>query len=190
MTKPLIALLLIPLAGCVSFGGKPPKSMLVLSPASTVAVGTTRTAGAGQTVTILNPSPAAAIIAPRIPVYERGIAVAYVKDAVWVDAPSRLFQKLLSEIVAAKTGAIVLDLRQYTTDPGMRVQGSLPMFGIDGDKMEAVVTYDAIVQRGKGLETRRFESRVPVGVIDAANAGAALNKAANNVAVDVADWLK
>ena len=36
-------------------------------------------------------------------------SVAYVKDAQWVEAPQRLFQRLLSETVAAKTPLVVLD---------------------------------------------------------------------------------
>ena len=184
------ALLVVPLAGCVSFGGKPPKQLLTLNAASTVAAGVTRTAASGQTVTILSPSAPAAIQAPRVPVYRGGIAIAYVKDAAWVESPVRLFQRLLSETVAAKTGKIVLDLRQYTTDPGLRVQGNLMMFGIDEGRGEAVVTYDAVIVREKGLDSRRFEARVKIGEIDAMTVGPALNEAANKVAADVADWVK
>ena len=190
MKTSYVALLLLPLAGCVSFGGKPPKQLMTLSATDKVAIGVTRTAASGQTVTILSPSAPAAILAPRVPVYRGGIAIAYVKDAAWVDSPARLFQRLLSETVAAKTGKIVLDLRQYTTDPGLRVQGNLLMFGIDEDKNEAVVTYEAVIVRDKALDSRRFEARVRVGVIDATSVGPALNEAANKVAADVADWSK
>jgi cholesterol transport system auxiliary component len=185
MTKSLIALLLLPLAGCVSLGGKPPKQLLTLNATEKVAAGVTRT-----TVTILAPSAAAAIMALRVPVFRGGVAIAYVKDAAWVDSPVRLFQRLLSETVAARTGKIVLDLRQYTADPGLRVQGNLQMFGIDEGKGDAVVTFDAVIVRAKGLDSRRFEARVPVGVIDAESVGPALNEAANKVAADVADWVK
>ena len=190
MMKAFTALLLLPLAGCISFGGKPPKSLLNLTSDASIDVGTVRTAAPGQAITILMPTASTAIAAPRIPVYEGGVAIAYVKDAVWVDTPARLFQHLLSETVAAKTGKIVLDLRQYTTDPGLRIQGTLQMFGIDADKSQAVVTYDAVITRGTSLETRRFEARVPVAVIDAPSAGAALSRASNAVAVEVADWVK
>lgn len=190
MKTRFLALLALPLAGCVSFGGKPPKQLMTLNATDKVAVGVTRSAASGQTVTILSPSAPAAILAPRVPVYRGGIAIAYVKDAAWADSPARLFQRLLSETVAAKTGKIVLDLRQYTTDPGLRVQGNLLMFGIDEDKSEAVVTYEAVIVREKGLDSRRFEARVPVGVIDAVSVGPALNEAANKVAGDVADWLR
>ena len=190
MTKPLFALFLLPLAGCVSLGGKPPKQLLTLNAYQQVAAGVTRTAGPGQTVTIFNPTAPAAIVAPRVPVFRGGVAIAYVKDAAWVDSPVRLFQRLLSETVAAKTGKIVLDLRQYTADPGLRVQGNLQMFGIDEGKGEAVVIYDAVIARANAIDSRRFEARVPVGVIDANSVGPALNEAANKVAADVADWVK
>jgi cholesterol transport system auxiliary component len=184
------AILLLPLGGCVSLGGKPPKQLMTLNATENVPVGVTRTAASGQTITILSPSAPAAIMAARVPVYRGGIAIAYVKDAAWIDSPVRLFQRLLSETVAAKSGKIVLDLRQYTTDPGLRVQGNLMMFGIDENKSEAVVTYEAIIVRDKGLDSRRFEARVPVSVIDAVSVGPALNEAANKVAGEVADWLK
>ena len=190
MKRSLVALALLPLAGCLSFGGKPPKQLLTLDSSATVAVGVTRTAGAGQTVTILSPTAPAAIMAPRVPVYRGGIAIAYVKDAAWVESPVRLFQRVLTETVAAKTGKIVLDSRQFTNDPGLRVQGSLLMFGIDEDRSEAVVTYEAVIAREQGLDSRRFESRVSLGVIDATTVGPALNKASNNVAADVAEWIK
>jgi cholesterol transport system auxiliary component len=190
MKTSYVALLLLPLAGCVSFGGKPPKQLMTLSATEKVAVGVTRSAASGQTVTILSPSAPAVITGPRVPVYRGGIAIAYVKDAAWIDSPARLFQRLLSETVAARTGRIALDLRQYTTDPGLRVQGNLLMFGIDENKSEAVVTYEAVIVRDKSLDTRRFEARVPVGVIDEMSVGPALNEAANKVAADVADWIK
>ncbi len=190
MRMRFVAVLLLPLAGCVSFGAKPPKQLMNLSATAKVPVGVTRTAASGQTFTILSPSVPAAIAATRVPVYSSGTAIAYVKDAVWIDSPARLFQRLLSETVAAKTGRIVLDVRQYTNDPGVRVQGSLLMFGVDEGTSEAVVAYEAVIVRGTEMDSRRFEARVPVGVIDATTVGPALNTAANKVAADVADWIK
>ncbi len=189
MTKPLLVLLALPLAGCISFGAKPPKSLLTLTPATTVTANAVRTAGPGETITILHPSAPAAISNNRVPVYDGAANLAYVKDALWVDSPARLFQRLLSETVAAKTGRVVLDLRQYTVDPGTRLSGSLVNFGIDPNAMQAVVTYDGILAKGAGVETRRFESRVPVAAIEANAAGAALNQAANNVAAEIAGWV-
>lgn len=190
MRTPLLALLALPLAGCISFGGKAPESLLTLTPSSTVAANAVRTAGPGQTVTVLVPTAPAAIATNRVPVYDGAANLAYVKDALWVDSPSRLFQRLVSETIAARTGRVVLDVRQYTADPGIRVSGALVNFGIDPATSNAVVTYDAILARSDGgVQTRRFESRVPIAAVEANAAGAGLNQAANTVAADVADWV-
>ena len=190
MKTPLIALLALPLAGCISFGSKPPESLLTLTPSSTVAAGAMRTSGAGQAVTVVVPTAPAAIATNRVPVYNGATNLAYVKEALWVDSPARLFQRLVSETVAARTGRVVLDIRQYTADPGVRVSGTLINFGIDPAGPNAVVTYDAVLARADGgVQTQRFESRVPIAVVDANAAGAGLNQAANAVAADVADWV-
>jgi cholesterol transport system auxiliary component len=84
----------------------------------------------------------------------------------------------------------VLDPRQFTFDPGQRLTGTLQEFGFEETGSEAVVIYDAAIARGaNAVETRRFEARVPVAAIDAANAPAALNRAANDVAAQVAAWV-
>jgi cholesterol transport system auxiliary component len=65
------------------------------------------------------------------------------------------------------------------------------MFGVDEGTGEAVVTYDAVLQRGEApvFEKQRFEARVPLADISAAPAAAALSQAANQVAAQVADWV-
>jgi cholesterol transport system auxiliary component len=188
----LIALLLMPLAGCVSLSPKPPKQLLTLDAATPRPAGATKTAASGDTITIYVPLALPPISSTRVPVYAGDHAVAYVKDAIWADSPARQFQRVLSETVSARSTRVVLDIRQYTADPGLRVQGTLQRFGIEeGPPGSAVVVYDAVVMReGGAIDTRRFEARAPVGVIDALSAGAALNAAANDVAVQVADWIK
>jgi len=54
-----------------------------------------------------------------------------------------------------------------------------------------VITYDATLTRpnGAGVETRRFEAKVPVPEAKPAPVAAALNQAANQVAQEVADWI-
>lgn len=192
MKTKLLALLLLPLAGCVSLTTKPPKQLLTLDASAPRPAGTTRSAASGETVTIYVPLALPPISSTRVPVYSGGHAVAYVKDALWADSPARQFQRVLSETIAAKSNRVVLDIRQYTADPGLRVQGTLQRFGIEeGPPGTAVVVYDAVVMReGGAIDTRRFEGRAPVGVIDALSSGAALNAAANDVAGQVADWIK
>ncbi len=189
--RSLTALTLVgALGGCVNFGGKPPKTLITLTPATTVAIATTRTAAPGTTIMFATPAAPAAIATPRVPVYDGAGPLTYVAGVAWNEPPVRLFQRLLSETVAAKTGKVVIDLRQVTGDPGLRISGQLLNFGIDTRGPVAVVTYDAIVTRAGGsIETRRFEVRVPVSRVDAANIGRPLNQAANDVAAQVAAWI-
>jgi cholesterol transport system auxiliary component len=186
----MAALLVLP--ACVSIGGgKPPPQLLNITAANGVGADTQRSATAGEAIVIGMPTVPQAIAVNRVAVSDGPVTIAYVKDAVWVEPPPRLFQRLLAETVAAKTGKVVVDPRQFAMTPGTQLSGTLLAFGIDAQRQEAVVVYDASISRdrGKRVETRRFEARVGVGVIDAVNSGTAINKAANKVAADVAAWV-
>ena len=126
----------------------------------------------------------------RVPVTKGGISVAYLKDAQWVEQPNALFARLLSETIAAATGRVVLDPRQFSLDPGTRLTGQLQAFGRDADTMEVVARYDAALARGgDNVETHRFEARVKVSAAEPAAVSPALNQAANQIAADVARWI-
>lgn len=188
--RPFLALAAsLALSGCLSFGAKPPPTLMRLT--SDVQPGTaSRTAAAGTAITVVPPSVPAELMTPRVPVRSGATQVAYVKDAQWVEAPNILFARLLSATIAGRNGRVVLDPKQFTFDPGQRLTGTLQAFGLDADTNEAVVVYDAAVSRDKdSVETRRFEARVPVPALDAASAPAALNQAANMVAAEVAAWV-
>lgn len=189
--KKLAILLLLPLAGCISFGAKPPASLLTLDPAQPVTTGTEQSSAGTSTITIAVPVTPQELAAARVPVRSGGIAIAYVKDAQWVEAPSRLFARLLADTVIVRTGRVVLSYRQSQVDPGAQLSGELRSFGVDADTGEAVVTFDASLLRGENpaFEKRRFEARVPVAKIEAGPVAAALNQAANQVAAEVADWV-
>lgn len=182
---------LAPLAGCVSFGAKPPASLLTLTSAMSVPPGQTQSSAASPTITILVPGAAQAIAGVRVPVQANEISIAYVKNAQWVEPPNRMFARLLIDTVPARTGRIVLSSAQAFSDPGATLSGELRTFGVDAGTNQAVVTFDASLIRttGKVVEKRRFQARVPVGTIAAAPVGAALNQAANQVAGEVADWV-
>ena len=179
------------LTGCISFGAKPPPSLLTLTAQATMDAGQSRTAGAGEAITIITPTVPAVLATNRVPVQADDTSIAYVGKAQWVDVPAKMFQQLVSETVSAKTGRVVLDARQFSFDPGVRVTGELSKFGLDARTMEAIVTYDAAKSGADGtrVEERRFEARVPVSAIEAGPAGAALNQAANQVAAEVASWI-
>lgn len=191
MRKTASALALaLALSGCISFGAKPPPTLMTLTAAQAREAGATRTAGAGETITVVVPQAARELQTVRVPVRQSNIAVAYLKDAQWVEQPSNLFARLLSETIAASTGRVVLDPRQFTFDPGTRLTGTLQQFGLDASRMEVVATYDAaLASAGGGVTTRRFEARVPVAIADAATVSPALNQAANEVAAQVAAWV-
>ena len=178
------------LSGCLSFGSKPPPFLLRLTPEAAPAAAA-RAAPTEQAITVVVPTVGQELNTPRVPVRSAGgTHVAYVENAQWVDQPANLFARLLSETISARTGRVVLDPRQFTFDPGQRLTGSLHTFGIDADAMQAVVVYDAAVARGsEAVETRRFEARVPIAAVDAASAADALNRAANQVAGEVAGWV-
>ena len=177
------------LAGCISFGSKPPPTLMRLTADAALAP-SSRTAPATQAITVITPSAAQEINTPRVPVRTGTTAVAYLPNAQWVEVPSALFGRLRSETIAARTGRGVLDPKQFTFDPGQRLSGTLHTFGLNADTMEAVLIYDAALARGSdAVETRRFEARAPVAAIDAASAPEALNRIANQVAAEVAAWV-
>lgn len=184
------AALSLTLSGCLSFGAKPPPTLMRLTADQSRPASASRTSSTGAAITVVPPTVGQELKTPRVPVRTGATQVAYIKDAQWVEMPSALFGRLLSETIAARTGRVVLDPKQFTFDPGVRLTGTLETFGIQSDSLEAVVVYDAALARGAdAVETRRFEARVPVAAVDAASTAPALNEAANKVAAEVASWI-
>lgn len=182
---------LVPLSACISFGAKPPPSLLTLTAASAVPVGETQSSASSPTITVMVPAVGGALATQRVPVAQGETAIAYVKGALWVEPPARLFARLLADTVTAKTGRVVLSSAQSFADPGARLSGELRQFGVDAGANQAVVVYDASLmrERGHAVEKRRFMATAPLASIDAASVGVGLNQAANQVASDVAGWV-
>lgn len=179
-------------AACVKLGGgKPPALLLNLTSAETIASNSVRSARAGEAITIGVPTTPQAIANNRVAVSDGPTAIAYVKDAQWVEPPARLFHRLLTETIAAKTGRVVLDPRQFAIEPGISLNGQLKSFGIDARRNEAVIIYDATINRDKGkrIETKRFEARSSISAVTPVEAGNALNQAANRIAGEIAAWV-
>jgi cholesterol transport system auxiliary component len=195
MTAKLILGLLaggLALTGCVKLTGKAPPQLLNLTSSISLPANEVRAITAGESIQIMVPTTPQAYANNRVAVADGPVSLSYVKDAVWVEPPARLFQRLLAETVAAKTGKTVLDVRQVPVEPALQLGGQIKAFGIDARASDAVIIYDATFSRakGKGLETRRFEAHVPVSQITAMASGNALNQAANKVAGDVAEWIR
>lgn len=179
------------LSGCISFGAKPPAALLTLTAEQVVPVGQTATTSTAPTITITVPTVPQMLATARIPVRTGPTSVAYIKDALWSEQPSRMFARLMAGTIQARTGRVVLSGAQAFADPGAKLAGELRDFGVDQASGDAVVTFEGTLMRGEArvFEKRTFEARVPVGEIAPASAAAALNTAANKVAAEVADWV-
>jgi cholesterol transport system auxiliary component len=126
----------------------------------------------------------------RVPVQINDAQVAYLQDAQWVERPARLFRALLAETLRAKGGRLVLEDDQAATTPGVRLSGRLRDMGYDARLMAVVVRYDAIRTGANGeVTTKRFEAAVSGVAARPELVGPALNKAANDVAAQVAEWM-
>lgn len=189
--QPLLALALVmPLAGCISFGEKPPAQLLSLSSDARVAAAETRTAQDSTAISVAVPVTVAALRNQRIAVASAG-AFAYLPKALWSDAPAQLFRTVLAETIEAKTGRFVPDSRNASITPDTRLAGTLAAFQLLGGQGKVIVIYDATLAKAGSdtIRTRRFEATVPTASEEADSVAAALNRASNLVAADVAAWV-
>jgi cholesterol transport system auxiliary component len=183
----LAAAAALTLGGC--FGGGAPDELLTLRADQVRPVGQARVATPGEAVIVTEPTVPAALRTTRVPVYVAPQTIQYLTKAFWSDDPSELFRTVLSETIAS-SGRVVVDPAQYSSTAGVQLSGTLMMFGLDADRMEAVAMYDAQLTRGRdNVSTQRFEARVPVTAADAASVAPALNQAANQIAAQVAAWV-
>ena len=186
----LIALGAVALAACLGGGKKVPAYLLTLTPSAAPSANAVRSADAGQAVTIDVPVIPEAINTVRVPALVGPTAIAYIQGLQWVETPDRLFQNLVQETVLRTTGRVVLDPRQSSLDPGLKLTGNLSRFGYDAYEHAVVVRYDGALSTAGGtrVESRRFEAKIPADGT-AGTVGPALNQAANQVAAQVAQWI-
>lgn len=186
------AMLALGLSGCISLGGPPPESLLTLSPAERAPVGSGATAAPDRKViAVLALDTPAKLDVLRVPVQVSDTELAYLQDAFWVEKPARLFRHLLGETLRAKSGgaALVLDGDETVALATTTLRGTLIDMGYDASASSVVVRYDAIRVDGDGnATTRRFEARESGIPAEARAVGAALNRVANEVAGEAADW--
>ena len=171
-------------------GGKAPPWLLTLTPEAPAPGAMARAANAGQAVTINVPVISKELRTTRVPAHIGQASIQYIEDLQLVDTPDRLFSDLLAETIRRTTNRVVLDPRQSALDPGLLVTGQLHRFGYDEAAQGVFVRFDAALstQGGTRVETRRFEATVPAAP-DAASVGTALNRAANQVALQAASWI-
>lgn len=171
-------------------GGKAPTTLVTLTPEVGEPAQIVRIANAGQAVTIATPAVSKELRTVRVPVQVNPSDVQYVADLQLVDTPDRLFADLVSETVRRTTNRVVLNPSQSALDPGLVVTGELQRFGYDAATGQVVVQYDGSLSTASGsrIESRRFTANAPADGT-AATVGPALNRAANQVAGQVANWI-
>lgn len=192
---PLLALLL--LAGCgplVQLGGNAPApdALLVLR-ADAPPPEWRGPTPVGDTLAVAVPDVPAELQTLRLPVQVSAATLQYLAGASWSEQPNRQFQRLLADTLAG-AGVPVLDTRQGTVAPARMLTGHLREFGLDVRGAPVVrVRYDAQLAGPRGGGTvalRSFVAEEPVASQQPAVVAAALNRAANRLAGEVAGWVK
>ena len=178
------------LGGCISLGGKAPKLLIGLTSDKAPVAGALAGGKIGDALVVLDPQADRRLDVLRIAVQVDASQIAYLKDASWVERPARLMRHLLAETIRAKGLHLVLEASDDVTGSKQTLAGRLIDMGYDARSQSVVVRYDAMRSNSQGLiEARRFEAVVP-GVSATSEAVApALNRAANDVAGQVADWV-
>ena len=178
------------LAGCVSLGGKAPKILLGLTAEKAVPAGVMAGGKLSDALLVLDPQAERKLDVLRVPVQVDATQIAYLQDTAWVERPARQFRHLLAETIRARGARLVIEANDDASGARNILAGRLIDMGYDARLQSVVVRYDALREDGKGVVlTRRFEAVVPGVSPTALSVGAALNRAANDVAGQVADWV-
>lgn len=181
---------LVAVSACVSLGQDPPDSLLSLTPAVQAPVGASAATQSDGALAVSDLDAPAKLDAVRVPVQVDAANIAYLKDAVWVDKPARLFRRLLGETIRATSGRMVIDSGDPALTPKAQLRGTLQEFGYDARTSSVIVRFDAIRDaNGDGLQAQRFEAIISGVAPEAGPVGDALNRAANQVAGEVAAWI-
>lgn len=186
----MLAIMAGALSGCVSLGDKTPAQLITLTARQQPAAGEIASGQIGDAIVILDPDADRRIDVVRVPVQIDDARVAYLKDAAWVEKPARQFRRLLAETVRAQTRRVVMEGSDFEVSGKTSVSGRLSEMGYDARTGAVVVRFDAVVEEQDGkIRSHRFEAQVAGVPAKPAPVAAALNQAANEVAVAVAGWL-
>ena len=179
------------LAACgplVQIGGnaKPPVSLLTLRATAQPESG----ARPGKfTIGVEVPSVPGPLQTLRIPVVTADTQVTYLKAATWAEQPNKQFARVLADTLSAH-GFGVVDLGQSANAPQRRLTGQLLDFGLDvRNPSQPVVRVRFDAQLSAPLSLQRFDATEPVQDQSPEAVAAALNRAANRVAGEVAAWV-
>lgn len=179
------------LSGCLSLGGPPPPEVLLnLTPTAQAAAGTGASGTSDTALAIFDLQAPQKLNVTRVPVTTGDSSLAYLKDAVWVDRPTRLFGLLLSDTIRAKGNRLLVTGTDLEFQAASKLSGMLSAMDYDATRGAVVVRFDAVLQTSQGqVLTRRFESVIDGVPAQAEPVAEALNRAANQVADQVAEWV-
>ncbi len=178
------------LTGCISLGGPTPESLITLTPTAPMGQSAQGSSSAGQAIAVLAPETPAMLDVTRVPVQVSETKIEYLQEAYWVEKPARLFRRLLGETLRRRGDVLVLDNDDVTQLATQYVRGSLLDMTYDAPTSSVVVRFDAMRTNEAGdVVTRRFEARESGVAPEAEFVGPALNRAANTLAGEVADWV-
>ena len=178
------------LAGCVSLGGKAPRQLIGLTPTAMAAAGANASGKLADALVVLDPEADRRLDVPRVAVQVDDTTVAYLKDVSWVERPARQFRHLLAETLRARGGRLVLEAGDEAPKANHTLSGRLVDMGYDARSRSVVVRFDAMRDDSSGtVTTQRFEAVVRGVAPEARAVAPALNRAANDVAKAVADWV-
>jgi len=197
MNRTLVLLLALGLSACgplVQIGGNAPAPAALLVLRSDAPPpswqGPTPLA---DTLVVAVPDVPAELQTLRLPVQLDGASVQYLAGASWSEQPNRQFQRLLSDRLAA-AGMAVLDSRGGNVAAARQLTGHLREFGLDVRKTPLVrVRYDAQLAGPRSAGTvalKSFIAEEPVPSQQPAAVAAALSRASNRLATEVAAWVK
>lgn len=177
--------------GCVSLGGNErPERLLTLTPINMASEGALVRVQRGEAFIVYEPTVPAELDVLRVPVRVNDSNIAYLKDAIWVERPAKLFGRLLAETIRAQGQRVVLSPGITAVGGGPRLHGNLLQFGYDAEQAAVVITYDAtLVKKNGEIEQRRFESTILDIEADVGLVGPILNETANDIALKVALWI-
>jgi len=178
------------LAGCISFGPKVPQQLLSIAPDSSATVGTATTATMADAIVLIDPEADRSLDMLRVPVRVNASTIAYLQDIAWIEKPAHQFRSLLAETLRTRTSRLIVEDGDFDVAGRTQVTGRLLAMGYDAPTSSVVVRLDMQRQeKGGTITSRRFESVVPGIPAKAAPVAAALGRASNDVASQVAAWV-
>jgi cholesterol transport system auxiliary component len=180
--------LMTALGACVSIGGgKAPAQLYTLTADAKAPSGTQAAFKPADTLVVAEPDTDRGLATARMAVQVSPTAIAYMKEAFWVERPARCCNLLAEDLRATGKRPVTLDEDGIGTT---RLDGRLLAMGYDAKSHSAVIRYDAVLHHANGEVTmHRFEVTEPDVSPNGGDLAQALNRAANTLAGQVAEWV-